>query len=140
MITFLTYDKHMINFDEVDSFNFSTSESHLLFKFIKYQTIKITCYINLVFLTCTQIKMLFLQWLPCLLRMSRPGKKITKKTILGGNRRAKGMELQEKSSKSLLANVLDIDDDIRHKNSAANPPSGYIRYISLNFLYLLILL
>ncbi|XP_031776471.1 neuronal acetylcholine receptor subunit alpha-7 isoform X4 [Apis florea] len=73
------------------------------------------------------IKMLFLQWLPCLLRMSRPGKKITKKTILGGNRRAKGMELQEKSSKSLLANVLDIDDDIRHKNSAANPPSGYIR-------------
>lgn len=88
------------------------------------------------FSRCTQIKMLFLQWLPCLLRMSRPGKKITKKTILGGNRRAKGMELQEKSSKSLLANVLDIDDDIRHKNSAANPPSGYIRYISLNFLYL----
>ncbi|XP_033176930.1 neuronal acetylcholine receptor subunit alpha-7 isoform X3 [Bombus vosnesenskii] len=73
------------------------------------------------------IKTLFLQWLPCLLRMSRPGKKITKKNILGGNRRGKSIELKEKSSKSLLANVLDIDDDIRHKNSAANPPSGYIR-------------
>lgn len=60
--------------------------------------------------------------------MSRPGKKITKKNILGGNRRGKSIELKEKSSKSLLANVLDIDDDIRHKNSAANPPSGYIRY------------
>ncbi|XP_017892843.1 neuronal acetylcholine receptor subunit alpha-7 isoform X1 [Ceratina calcarata] len=71
------------------------------------------------------IKVVFLQWLPCFLRMSRPGKKITIKSLLGGDRRAKGMELQEKSSKSLLANVLDIDDDIRHKNSAANPPSGY---------------
>ncbi|CAD1477546.1 unnamed protein product, partial [Heterotrigona itama] len=73
------------------------------------------------------IKTVFLQCLPCLLRMSRPGKKITKKNILGGNRRGKSIELKEKSSKSLLANVLDIDDDIRHKNSAANPPSGYIR-------------
>ncbi|XP_033334149.1 nicotinic acetylcholine receptor alpha6 isoform X1 [Megalopta genalis] len=72
------------------------------------------------------IKTLFLNWLPCLLRMSRPGKKITKKNILMSNR-MKDMELQERSSKSLLANVLDIDDDFRHKNSAANPPSGYIR-------------
>jgi len=40
----------------------------------------------------------------------------------------KELELQERSSKSLLANVLDIDDDFRHGNSAANPASGYIRY------------
>ena len=26
----------------------------------------------------------------------------------------------------MLANVLDIDDDFCHRNSAANPPSGYI--------------
>ncbi|XP_017761053.1 PREDICTED: acetylcholine receptor subunit alpha-type acr-16-like, partial [Eufriesea mexicana] len=71
------------------------------------------------------IKTLFLRWLPCLLRMKRPGKDL-KKNILGSNRR-KSMELQEKSSKSLLANVLNIDDDIRHKNSAGNPPSSYIR-------------
>ncbi|KAK2586115.1 hypothetical protein KPH14_008393 [Odynerus spinipes] len=70
-------------------------------------------------------KKVFLQWLPCLLRMSRPGKKITKKTILASNR-MKELELQERSSKSLLANVLDIDDDFRHGNSAANPASGYI--------------
>ncbi|KAL0121529.1 hypothetical protein PUN28_006800 [Cardiocondyla obscurior] len=72
------------------------------------------------------VRLLFLQWLPCVLRMSRPGKKITKKTILMANR-MKEMELQERSSKSLLANVLDIDDDFRHGNSAANPASGYIR-------------
>ncbi|KYN41833.1 Neuronal acetylcholine receptor subunit alpha-7 [Trachymyrmex septentrionalis] len=71
-------------------------------------------------------KIVFLQWLPCVLRMSRPGKKITKKTILMTNR-MKELELQERSSKSLLANVLDIDDDFRHGNSAANPASGYIR-------------
>lgn len=75
----------------------------------------------------TQVKIVFLQWLPCVLRMNRPGKKITKKTILMSNR-MKELELQERSSKSLLANVLDIDDDFRHGNSAANPASGYIRY------------
>ncbi|XP_025075030.1 acetylcholine receptor subunit alpha-type acr-16 [Pogonomyrmex barbatus] len=71
------------------------------------------------------VKKLFLQWLPYILCMSRPGKKITKKTILMSNR-MKELELQERSSKSLLANVLDIDDDFRHGNSAANPASGYI--------------
>jgi len=82
------------------------------------------------FMFITQVKILFLQWLPCVLRMSRPGKKITKKTILMSNR-MKELELQERSSKSLLANVLDIDDDFRHGNSAANPASGYIRYHSV---------
>ncbi|KYN08099.1 Neuronal acetylcholine receptor subunit alpha-7 [Cyphomyrmex costatus] len=72
------------------------------------------------------VRTVFLQWLPCVLRMSRPGKKITKKTILMSNR-MKELELQERSSKSLLANVLDIDDDFRHGNSSANPASSYIR-------------
>lgn len=45
--------------------------------------------------------------------MSRPGKKITRKTILM-NSRMKELELKERSSKSLLANVLDIDDDFRN--------------------------
>lgn len=60
-----------------------------------------------------QIKSVFLQWLPWILRMGRPGKKITRKTILLNNR-MKELELKERSSKSLLANVLDIDDDFRH--------------------------
>ncbi|XP_071440749.1 neuronal acetylcholine receptor subunit alpha-7-like isoform X6 [Hetaerina americana] len=69
------------------------------------------------------IKCVFLQWLPWILGMSRPGKKITRKTILMSNR-MKELELKERSSKSLLANVLDIDDDFRHggtlqSNSAA---------------------
>lgn len=59
------------------------------------------------------IKSVFLQWLPWILRMSRPGKKITRKTIMMSNR-MRELELKERSSKSLLANVLDIDDDFRH--------------------------
>ncbi|XP_073957778.1 neuronal acetylcholine receptor subunit alpha-7-like isoform X4 [Choristoneura fumiferana] len=59
------------------------------------------------------IKSVLLQWLPWILRMSRPGKKITRKTILMSNR-MRELELKERSSKSLLANVLDIDDDFRH--------------------------
>lgn len=69
------------------------------------------------------IKTVFLQWLPWMLRMSRPGKKITRKTIMMSNR-MRELELKERSSKSLLANVLDIDDDFRHAaggpNSAAS--------------------
>ncbi|XP_049830170.1 neuronal acetylcholine receptor subunit alpha-7 isoform X4 [Schistocerca gregaria] len=64
------------------------------------------------------IKSVFLQWLPWILGMSRPGKKITRKTILMSNR-MKELELKERSSKSLLANVLDIDDDFRHHAAAA---------------------
>jgi len=70
----------------------------------------------------------FLQWLPWFLRMSRPGKKITRKTILMSNR-MKELELKERSSKSLLANVLDIDDDYRaHSHIAPNTvSSNYMR-------------
>ena len=44
--------------------------------------------------------------------MSRPGEKITRKTILIQNK-MKEMDMKENSSKSLLANVLDMDDDFR---------------------------
>ncbi|XP_033213484.1 neuronal acetylcholine receptor subunit alpha-7 [Belonocnema kinseyi] len=71
------------------------------------------------------IKTVFLQWLPWMLGMGRPGKPITRKTILMSNR-MKELELQERSSKSLLANVLDIDDDFRHGGTnSAN--ATYIR-------------
>lgn len=65
------------------------------------------------------IKTVFLQWLPWMLGMGRPGKKITRKTIMM-NSRMKELELKERSSKSLLANVLDIDDDIRNVSGAGN--------------------
>ena len=66
------------------------------------------------FSTCfsLQVRILFLQWIPWLLRMSRPGEKITRKTILIQNK-MKEMDMKENSSKSLLANVLDMDDDFR---------------------------
>nr|QRN45447.1 nicotinic ACH-alpha6 receptor [Carausius morosus] len=73
------------------------------------------------------IKSVFLQWLPWFLGMSRPGKKITRKTIMMSNR-MKELELKERSSKSLLANVLDIDDDFRHHSAtAANSTSAFLR-------------
>ena len=50
--------------------------------------------------------------MPWLLRMSRPGEKITRKNIIMNNK-MKELELKERSSKSLLANVLDMDDDFR---------------------------
>ncbi|XP_066157964.1 neuronal acetylcholine receptor subunit alpha-7 isoform X2 [Euwallacea fornicatus] len=68
------------------------------------------------------IKTVFLQWLPWILRMSRPGKKITRKTIMM-NSRMKELELKERSSKSLLANVLDIDDDIRNVSGVSGNSS-----------------
>ena len=67
-----------------------------------------------------QISTLFLNWLPWFLRMSRPGRKITLKTILMNNK-MKELELKERSSKSLLANVLDMDDDFR----GGLAPAGY---------------
>lgn len=75
-----------------------------------------------------QIKSVFLQWLPWMLGMSRPGKKITRKSILMSNR-MKEMELKERSSKSLIANVLDIDDDIRHCSgiNSTSASAGFIR-------------
>ncbi|XP_050313456.1 neuronal acetylcholine receptor subunit alpha-7 isoform X1 [Anthonomus grandis grandis] len=68
------------------------------------------------------IKTVFLQWLPWILGMSRPGKKITRKTIMM-NSRMKELELKERSSKSLLANVLDIDDDIRNVSGTSGNSS-----------------
>lgn len=59
-----------------------------------------------------QVRTLFLQWLPWLLRMNRPGKPITRKSILMNNRMNE-IEMKKNSSKSLLANVLDMDDDFR---------------------------
>ena len=45
--------------------------------------------------------------------MGRPGEKITRKTIMMQNK-MKELDLKERSSKSLLANVLDMDDDFRY--------------------------
>lgn len=65
---------------------------------------------------------MFLLWLPWILRMSRPGKKVTRKTILM-NSRIKEMELKERSSRSLLANVLDMDDDFRSASGISYAPT-----------------
>lgn len=64
------------------------------------------------------IKTVFLVWMPWLLRMERQGQKITRRRLLL-NSKMKELELKERSSRSLLANVLDIDDDFRPTNSSS---------------------
>jgi len=70
------------------------------------------------------VRFIFLQWIPWILRMSRPGEKITRKTIMMQNK-MKELDLKEKSSKSLLANVLDMDDDYRPSSALPQHPSQH---------------
>ena len=79
------------------------------------------------------VRTVFLQWIPWALRMGRPGERITRKTIMMQDKMK-----QVESSKSLLANVLDMEDDFRpqsHNNphhpshahpSDLGPPPGLI--------------
>ncbi|CAD6201497.1 GSCOCG00000297001-RA-CDS [Cotesia congregata] len=76
------------------------------------------------------VRVLFLKWLPCFLRMSRPadkedkdGQKSQKPSPVTGPTKGYGdLELPQKSSKSLLANVLDLDDNAlaTHNNMLNN--------------------
>ncbi|KAM7351779.1 nicotinic Acetylcholine Receptor alpha5 [Cochliomyia hominivorax] len=69
------------------------------------------------------IRVVFLCWLPWILRMHRPGRPLildfssTPCSDTSSERKHQilsDVELKERSSKSLLANVLDIDDDFRN--------------------------
>ncbi|KAI9589513.1 hypothetical protein GQX74_007682 [Glossina fuscipes] len=80
------------------------------------------------------IRVIFLYWLPCILRMQRPGQvgyecppppsSSTSSNAGDKKQQIQNVELKERSSKSLLANVLDIDDDFRcnHRCASATLP------------------
>ena len=87
-----------------------SSKSNTMHTFIRLFMLKVSSWTNKWY---CQVKSVFLQWLPWLLRMSRPGKKITRKTITM-NSKMNELQLKEKACKSLLANVLDMDDDLRY--------------------------
>lgn len=77
-----------------------------------------------------KVRVVFLYWLPCLLRMSRPLPDPEEEEKLKKNAaKIQCVELKDRSSKSLLANVLDIDDDIRcnHNCTAFNQQSSIYR-------------
>lgn len=66
------------------------------------------------------VRILFLYWLPRVLRMSRPGQEEEKEAVqksqkpspvTGASKSYGDLELHQRSSKSLLANVLDLDDN-----------------------------
>lgn len=94
-----------------------------------------------------QIRTLFLYWLPWMLRMNRPGRLIHVEFCSSDSASERkhhiisDVELKERwalikrinllslrfvyrSSKSLLANVLDIDDDFRHNIRPISPSGG----------------
>lgn len=69
-----------------------------------------------------QVKLMFLVWMPCLLCMSRPNrdepsngnnKSDKNKSTASSIHHLPDLEFRAKSSRSLLANVLDLDDDLR---------------------------
>ena len=80
------------------------------------------------------MSLLFLQWMPWLLRMSRPGVKITKKSIMMA-KKMQELEQKECGSKSILSKVLDMDDDYRGSGSGPPAPtslhSGKAGYVNL---------
>ncbi|CAL7948632.1 unnamed protein product [Xylocopa violacea] len=65
------------------------------------------------------VKVVFLYWLPCILRMSRPSDKEEREAqksqkpspVTGAGKSHGDLELRQRSSKSLLANVLDLEDN-----------------------------
>ncbi|XP_055300732.1 neuronal acetylcholine receptor subunit alpha-7 [Sitodiplosis mosellana] len=63
------------------------------------------------------VRVVFLYWLPCILRMSRPTPDDEEEKLDKKAQQLQSVELKERSSKSLLANVLDIDDDFRCNHS-----------------------
>ncbi|XP_059487027.1 neuronal acetylcholine receptor subunit alpha-7-like isoform X3 [Neocloeon triangulifer] len=72
----------------------------------------------------TWVRLIFLHWMPCLLRMSRPSVEPEPRKTL----QLRELELKERSSKSLLANVLDIDDDFRHTGTLqSSSTTGFLR-------------
>lgn len=72
------------------------------------------------------VRILFLTWLPWILRMSRPCHESGTDTS-HMSMQIRDLELRDRSSKSLLANVLDIDDDFRHNTyqSSSHSTSFY---------------
>ena len=68
------------------------------------------------------VKMIFLQWAPWFLRMSRPGETITRKTIQV-QKKMKELDKKEIKSKSLISNILDSDDDYRPAKTHTVHPS-----------------
>lgn len=83
------------------------------------------------------VSLLFLQWMPWALRMNRPGVKITKKSIMMG-KKMREMDDKQMGSKSILSNVLDMDDDFRASASAGTTltssihphKAGYINLVA----------
>ena len=69
------------------------------------------------------VKMIFLQWAPWLLRMSRPGETINKTTIQV-QKKMKELEKKELKCKSVIANILDQEEDFRPMTKAVHPLSN----------------
>lgn len=70
------------------------------------------------------MRTVFLYWLPKMLCMKRKVNNEDRLKQFAVNSKLKEIELKERCSRSLLANVLDADDDFRSSNNTP-PPGGY---------------
>ena len=80
-----------------------------------------------------QVKHWVCEQLAWLLRVKRPGKarnQQRKKSFVKTNK-MRDLEMRERSSKSLLANVLDLDDDFRSGGATANSTSNHNNFTSV---------
>ncbi|XP_044765672.1 neuronal acetylcholine receptor subunit alpha-7 [Coccinella septempunctata] len=92
------------------------------------------------------VKVVFLYWLPWILRMNRPSHTASADPLPQSSRPAsvatdrkplhfQDAELKERSSKSLLANVLDIDDDFRHNHRGVGGGTGTLTSLPTATIY-----
>ncbi len=87
------------------NYHHRTAETHVMPMWVSEYTLQFFPGI----IPIPQVKSVFLQWLPWFLRMSRPGKKITRKTINVNSK----MKDQEGDSGSLNNSWPNLKNDIR---------------------------
>lgn len=80
---------------------------------------------RLFFLVPLQVRKGICEWLAWALRMKRPGRSFAPPKGLSSNSKLRDLELRERSSRSLLANVLDLDDDFRALNNVNHHGNHY---------------
>ena len=68
-----------------------------------------------------QVKHFICGWLAWVLRMERPGGTVNRRILMQRSRLNDAkMDALDEKSRSLMANVLDIEDDLRMANGSAN--------------------
>ena len=77
------------------------------------------------------VRLLFLRWIPWLLRMSRPGMDLSLKSIMMERRLKEGEEKDRVSKTFLITNVLCVEDDFMLKSPPFSDPVHFSQKLPL---------